>query len=96
MLHFLRRWLRETGMAAMYDVLTLGSEIDSTRMTDEQAARALLELLASHKSGVAPASVPAVEGTMSPPLPLAAPPPALQEPRRRPGRPRKFQEPPTP
>lgn len=91
--NLVRHHIGEAVLAGVYDGLTAGD--GSPPLTVEQAASAARALL-----GVASPDAPAATVfTAAPPPPLAAPaadgPPALTEPPRRgPGRPRKFQEPP--
>jgi hypothetical protein len=89
---YLRRKAGAAFLAGVHDALTAAQGSGPRTLTDEEAAKALLELLAGPTA--------AEGGTTAPPQ-LAAPQPngvaALTEPPKRgPGRPRKFQDPPGP
>lgn len=87
---YFRRKTRDALLAGINDALTAG---DGTGVSDEQAARAVLGLIAA--GGEAAPNDEAV-----PPVPQLAAPGAngqaalAEPPKRGPGRPRKFQEPP--
>lgn len=90
---YFRRKTMESLLAGVHDALVSGS--GNTGLTDEQAAKALRAVVGI-PDPAAPAGTP---GPVPAPPQLAAPdangPQALTEaPRRGPGRPRKFQEPP--
>jgi hypothetical protein len=91
---YFRRKVFEAIHAGVYDALA--AQNGASGLTDEQATKALHELLRSGN----PAGAPSGEHGATPPK-LTAPEgngqPALTEaPRRGPGRPRKYQEPPEP
>jgi hypothetical protein len=77
---YFRRKTMEAILAGANDAI---SDNASSRLTDEEAVRALRAMLGAPAQG---GDMPAL-----PPPPT----PALSEPRRGPGRPRKFQEPPS-
>jgi hypothetical protein len=78
---YFRRKTMEAILAGANDAISDGG----SRLSDEEAVRALRAMLGG-----------AAQGGDTTALPPPPPPPALQETRRGPGRPRKFQEPPTP
>lgn len=87
---YFRRKTMESLLAGVHDALA--SDDGSPGLTDEQAAKAL--------RGVVGAPSPAAESATAPSPPLLAAPDAdgtaalFDQPKRGPGRPRKFQEPP--
>lgn len=92
---YFRRKAMESIIAGVHDALVSGS--GPTGLTDEQAFNAFHAITGAPTS--APVPVPTAPPTVAPPTQLAAPgangPAALAEPPKRgPGRPRKFQEPP--
>lgn len=92
---YLRRKAAESLLAGVHDALVSGN--GPTGLTDEEAAKALRAVIGTPD----PAAAAAPRGPVLAPPQLAAPDaagtPALTEaPRRGPGRPRKFQEPPQP
>jgi hypothetical protein len=96
---WVRKIFAQAGVAGFYDAISAAQGIDSSHLTNEQAAKALIDLL----SGAGAVELPALPQAGQPaahPAPQLTPAPtsgqgALAEPPKRgPGRPRKYQEPP--
>ena len=90
---YFRRKATESILAGVHDALVTGS--GPTGLTEEQAAKAL-QAVVGISAAVAP-TPPAIAGPATPQLTASSansPTPPAEEPRRGPGRPRKFQEPP--
>ncbi len=89
---YFRKRAMESLLAGVHDALVSGN--GPTGLSDEQAAGALRAVI----GGSVPPAPAAVAGPPTPQLAAPAvngPPAPTEEPRRGPGRPRKFQEPPT-
>lgn len=90
-LDYLRRRTEAAVLAGMHDAVAAWEGRGGEVLPDDQAAKALLELI------TAEGAVPATGTTPQLGAAAASGPPALTAPPKRgPGRPRKFQEPPGP
>lgn len=96
---WVRKLFAQAGIAGVYDAISASQGKDSSHLTNEQAAKALIELLSGTGAVELPA-LPQAGPPAAPSAPQLPPAPAggqaalTEPPKRGPGRPRKYLEPP--